>query len=105
MGHFFHRLHKLKNKLPKPCLRPLCFGTAKLTEDYGMVEEQAIPTFWLVSTSCYQEKGVWIREDVLLCMAKCLGCALDKWKCGLNLHLLVYLPKQPLSVLLNKNWK
>jgi len=36
-----------------------------------MTEEQAIPALWLLSTTCYQKKGVWIVEDVLLHMAKC----------------------------------
>lgn len=33
MGHLFHQLHKLKNKLPNPCLRPLFFGTAEASGD------------------------------------------------------------------------
>jgi len=51
-----------------------------------MMEEQAIPAFWLVSTGCYQEKDVWIREDVPLLWPSAkstfsilhLSCALEK---------------------------
>lgn len=78
-----------------------------------MMEEQAIPTFLFVSSSCYQEKGVgsgktchfvWPSAKSAL-STLCLGCAPDKWERGLDSPFLVYLPKQPLNALLNKNLK